>query len=74
MNVLPPKHLKTHPDYSIDCEEALDLPLQDLIHVAVQAGWDTRTVIVALQSVAWNRAVAALLVLEKRAKPRPGEL
>jgi hypothetical protein len=58
MNVLPPKHPKTHLDYGISCEKALDLPLQDLIDRAVKAGWDTRTVVVALQSVAWNRASA----------------
>jgi hypothetical protein len=58
MNVPSPKHPKTHPDYAINCEEALDLPLQDLIDRAVQTGWDTRTVMVALQSVAFNRALA----------------
>lgn len=56
MNASSPKHPKTHPDYAINCEEALDLPLQDLIDRAVQAGWDTRIVMVALQSVAFNRA------------------
>lgn len=58
MKVPSPKHPKTHPDYAINCEEALDLPLQDLIDRAVQAGWNTRTVLVALQSVAFNRAIA----------------
>jgi hypothetical protein len=58
MEIRPPKQVKTHPDYGINCEEALDLPLQDLIDRAVQAGWDTRTVMVALQSVAFNRANA----------------
>lgn len=42
----------------MDCEEALNSPLQDLIDDAVQAGWDMRTVIVALQSAASNRAIA----------------
>jgi len=36
----------------------LNLPVQDLIDNAVQSVWDTRTVMVALQSVAWNRAAA----------------
>lgn len=58
MNVPSPKHPKTHPEYATSCEEALDLPLQDLIDRAFQAGWDTRTVMVALQSVAFNRAIA----------------
>lgn len=58
MDIQSPKHPKTHPDYAINCEEALDLPLQYLIDRAVQAGWDTRTVMVALQSVAFNRALA----------------
>jgi hypothetical protein len=58
MNVLPPKHSKGYPDYELDCEQALDLPLQDLIDVAVQAGWDTRTVIRSLETVARNRAIA----------------
>jgi hypothetical protein len=58
MNVSSPKRPKTHPDYGMDCEKALDLPVQDLIDIAVQAGWDTRTVMVALQSVAFNRAIA----------------
>jgi hypothetical protein len=59
MYVMPPKHSKIHPDYGTDCEEALDLPLQDLINVAVQAGWNKRTVIVALQNVVWNRALSS---------------
>jgi hypothetical protein len=58
MKVSSPKRQKTHPEYGMDCEKALDLPLQNLIDVAVQAGWDTRTVLVALQSIAWNRATA----------------
>lgn len=58
MNVPSPEHPKTHHDYAINCEEALDLPLQDLIDRAAQAGWNTRTVIVALHSLAWNRAIA----------------
>lgn len=37
----------------------LNLPVQDLIDNAVQSVWDTRTVMVALQSVAWNRAAAS---------------
>lgn len=58
MNVSSPKHPKTHPEYASNCEEALELPLQDLVDDAVQAGWNTRTVLVALQSLAWNRAIA----------------
>jgi hypothetical protein len=58
VNVPSPEHPKTHPEYASNCEEALDLPLKDLIDRAAQAGWNTRTVIVALQSLAWNRAIA----------------
>jgi hypothetical protein len=58
MDVFSPKHPKSHFDYSLECEEALDLPLQELIDIAVQAGWDTRTVIKALESVAQNKAIA----------------
>lgn len=58
MNIASPTYDRAHPDYDLACEEALDLPLQDLIDQAAQAGWDTRRVIAAIGSVSANKAIA----------------
>jgi len=47
-----------HPDYALSCEEALDLPLRDLVDQAVQAGWKPRVIFKALQEVAKNQGLA----------------
>lgn len=56
--IFSPRFAKTHPDYALEAEEALDLHVQALIDDAVQAGWDTRTIIEALENVAKAKAVA----------------
>jgi hypothetical protein len=56
--IFSPRFAKNHPDYTLECEEALDLHVQELIDDAVQAGWDTRTVIEALENVAKAKALA----------------
>jgi hypothetical protein len=58
MNISEPTFARTHPDYRLACEKAMDLPLQDLIDQAAQAGWDTRMVIAAIESVAVNKSIA----------------
>lgn len=56
--IFSPKFTKTHPDYALEAEEALDLHIHELIDDAVQAGWETRTVIKAIESVAASKAIA----------------
>ena len=56
--IFSPKFTKDHPDYALEAEEALDLHVQELIDDAVQAGWDTRTIIKALENVAKAKALA----------------
>ncbi|WLR90954.1 hypothetical protein [Shinella zoogloeoides] len=58
MDILAPRHLPDHPDYNLDCQEALDLAVRDLVDQAVQKGWSTREVLRALKSVAENQALA----------------
>lgn len=58
MNIPPPTVDRKHPDYALACMNALDLLVQDLIDRAAQAGWDTRLVIAAIESVAANKAIA----------------
>ncbi|KQS84837.1 hypothetical protein [Rhizobium sp. Leaf383] len=56
--IFSPTFAKTHPDYALEAEEALDLHVQELINDAVQAGWDTRVIIKALETVAKAKSVA----------------
>ncbi|CZT36115.1 hypothetical protein [Rhizobium sp. 9140] len=56
--IFSPKFTKDHPDYALECEEALDLPVQELIEDAVQAGWDNRTIFKALAKLAGAKALA----------------
>lgn len=56
--IFSPRFAISHPDYALEAEEALDLHVQMLIDDAVQAGWDTRTVIKAMENVAKAKALA----------------
>jgi hypothetical protein len=56
--IFSPTFAKDHPDYALEAEEALDLPVQELIEDAVQAGWDTRTIFKALAKLAAAKAIA----------------
>ncbi|WP_173995721.1 hypothetical protein [Agrobacterium tumefaciens] len=58
MDISTPKRSADDEDYAIELEEALDLPLRDLIDNAVQAGWSPRAVYKAVQSVALNQGLA----------------
>jgi hypothetical protein len=58
MDISSPKSDTDHPDYSLSCEEALDIPARDLIDRAIQAGWEPRTVFKALAEVARNQGLA----------------
>ncbi|MUO72884.1 hypothetical protein [Agrobacterium vitis] len=58
MAVTTPNFASEHPDYALSCEEALDLPLRDLVDQAVQAGWKPRVIFRALQEVAKNQGLA----------------
>ena len=56
--IFSPKFEKSHPDYELECEEALDLHVQELIEDAVQAGWGPRTIFKAIAKVAAAKAIA----------------
>lgn len=58
MNISEPRHAATFPDYGLECEEALDLPLADLIDQAIGAGWEPRRVYKAVESLAKMQALA----------------
>jgi hypothetical protein len=58
MPVTAPTFAYNHPDYTLECEVALDVHVQEIIDDAAQAGWDTRTVIRALEEVAKAKAIA----------------
>ncbi|KQS67563.1 hypothetical protein ASG39_22830 [Rhizobium sp. Leaf371] len=56
--IFSPKFSMDHPDYALECEEALDLHVQELIEDAVRAAWDTRTIFKALAKLAAAEAIA----------------
>lgn len=58
MQISSPRHKADHPDYGLECQEALDLPARDLVDRAIQAGWSPRAVYRALEEVARNQALA----------------
>lgn len=45
-------------DMQIDCEQAIDDPVRDLIDAAIVSGWPPETVFAALKSVVANRQLA----------------
>ena len=58
MNISTPRHETAYPDYSLECEEALDLPLADLIDKAIGSGWEPRHVYKAVEQLAKMQALA----------------
>ena len=58
MNIPSPRSTIDHPNYNLDCQEAIDLPVRDLVDQAVQKGWNTREVLKALKEVADAQAIA----------------
>lgn len=56
MHIAAPKYGYNDPDYMLECEEALDVAVREIVDQATQAGWSTRRVLVALVQVAANQA------------------
>lgn len=40
MKVRPPAIEADHPEYRVQCEEAVDLALREVVDVAIAAGWN----------------------------------
>jgi hypothetical protein len=47
-----------HPDYPLECQVALDIPVQNLFERAVQAGWRAAADISVLEEVTKSKALA----------------
>lgn len=58
MPITPPRRTPDHPDYQLDCEEALDLAVRALVDEAIVAGWKPEVIYEALASVADNQRLA----------------
>lgn len=58
MEILKPSRTAPDEDYQLECKEALDLPLADLIDQAVTIGWDPRQVYKAVEELARMQAIA----------------
>lgn len=58
MQIDSPRRQPDHPDYQLDLEEAIDLPLREFVDAVIQAGWKPETVFAAVESVARNQAIA----------------
>lgn len=48
----------SNPDAQIDCEQAIDVPVRELVDAIIQAGWAPKIAYAALKSVAENQALA----------------
>lgn len=53
-----PRFASNHPDYQIECEQALEDGLRRLIDEAFQAGWRPSIVFDALASLVENQRLA----------------
>ena len=53
-----PRNAPDYADYSIECQEALDLALARLIDQAIIAGWQPRGVYNAVAQLAKHQALA----------------
>lgn len=71
MDISAPFLAVQDPDYQQACQEVLDLPVQDLIDRAVQAGWHSADVIAALQEVAKSKAIACSQELDPQEEETP---
>jgi hypothetical protein len=58
MEVAAPQHEADHEDYGLECQEALDLPLAELIDKVRAAGWEPRQVYRAVGELARVQALA----------------
>lgn len=58
MPIKAPVRPADHPDYRLDCEEAIDLSVRELVDEAIQAGWRPDTIYDALTSVDGNKKIA----------------
>ena len=58
MDIASPTLPPQHPDYDLACQVALDIPVQDLIDRAVQAGWRASAVVSALEEVTKGKGLA----------------
>lgn len=56
--ILSPRNAPDYADYSIECQEALDLALAGLIDQAIIAGWQPREVYKAVGELAKAQALA----------------
>ena len=48
MRIQPPRKPQSHPDRNLDCQEALERSFQDLLDLAVEAGWSRQEAMQAL--------------------------
>lgn len=58
MNIPSPAQSIDHPDYNLSLQEAIDLPLLELIDQIGAAGWDKREAFKAIAEVVRNQALA----------------
>lgn len=58
MPVPSPRTPADHPDYCINLQQAIELPLMELVDQAVQSGWKQEQIFGAIQEVAKNLALA----------------
>lgn len=58
MKISAPRLQPDHPDYALECQEAIDLATRDIVDRAVAAGWKPRTIYKSLEEVARNQALA----------------
>ena len=58
MDIAAPSHQPETEDYLLECQEALDLPLAELVDKAIGAGWEPRRVYKAVEELARMQALA----------------
>lgn len=58
MTVDEPTLAPDHPDRQLTCEEALDVPIRDLVDEAVTKGWKSEEVYQAIVSVVEAQRIA----------------
>lgn len=58
LSIPSPRKPMSDADAQIDCEQAIDVPVRDLVDAIIQAGWPPDIAYAALKSVAENQALA----------------
>ena len=58
MEVSAPRLDTSHPDRQLSCEEALDVPIRDLVDDAITKGWKAEEVYAAIESVVKAQRIA----------------